>query len=39
MEDLGVGGRKMSAAEFTAFVQKQVNEWAPEVMASGAKLD
>ena len=39
MEDLGVGGRKMSAAEFTAFVQKQVAEWAPAVRASGAKLD
>ncbi len=39
MEDLGVGGRKMSVVEFTAFVQNQVNEWAPAVKASGAKLD
>jgi len=39
LEDLGVGGRKMSVAEFTAFVQKQVTEWAPAVKSSGAKLD
>ena len=39
LEDLGVGGRKMSPAEFTAFVQKQVSEWAPAVKASGAKLN
>jgi tripartite-type tricarboxylate transporter receptor subunit TctC len=39
LEDLGVGGRKMSPADFTAFVQKQVAEWAPAVKASGAKLD
>jgi tripartite-type tricarboxylate transporter receptor subunit TctC len=39
LEDLGVGGRRMTPAEFTAFVQKQVAEWAPAVKASGAKLD
>jgi len=39
LEDLGVYGRSMSAAEFTAFVQNQVNEWAGPVKASGAKLN
>lgn len=39
MENLGVGGRKMSVVKFTAFVQNQVNEWAPAVRASGVKLD
>ena len=39
LEDLGVAGRKMSPAEFTAFVQNQVNEWAAPVKASGAKLN
>jgi len=39
LEDLGVAGRRMSPAEFTAFVQNQVNEWAGPVKASGAKLN
>ena len=39
LEELGVAGRKMSPAEFTAFVQNQVNEWTGPVKASGAKLN
>jgi len=39
LEDLGVYGRPMSSAEFSAFVQNQVNEWAAPVKASGAKLN
>lgn len=39
LEDLGVYGRKMSVAEFNAFVAKQVADWAPLVKASGAKLN
>lgn len=39
LDDLGVAGRKMSAAEFTAFVKNQVSEWAAPVKASGAKLN
>jgi tripartite-type tricarboxylate transporter receptor subunit TctC len=39
LEDLGVAGRRMSPAEFTAFVQNQVNEWSGPVKASGAKLN
>ena len=39
LEELGVAGRKMSAAEFTAFVQNQVNDWQGPVRASGAKLN
>ena len=39
LEDLGVAGRKMSPAEFTAFVKNQVNEWTAPVKASGAKLN
>lgn len=39
LEELGVYGRKMSSAEFNAFVSKQVTEWAPLVKASGAKLN
>lgn len=39
MEDLGVHGKAMSSAEFTAFVEKQVNEWAGPVKASGATLN
>jgi tripartite-type tricarboxylate transporter receptor subunit TctC len=38
-EDLGIAVRKMSPEEFTAFVQKQVADWAPAVKASGAKLN
>jgi len=39
LDDLGVAGRRMSPAEFTAFVQNQVNEWTAPVKASGAKLN
>ena len=39
LEELGIAGRKMSPAEFTAFVQNQVNEWTGPVKASGAKLN
>ena len=39
LDDLGVAGRKMSPAEFTAFVKNQVGEWAAPVKASGAKLN
>ena len=39
MEDLGVHGKSMSPAEFTAFVSKQVAEWAGPVKASGATLN
>jgi tripartite-type tricarboxylate transporter receptor subunit TctC len=39
LEDLGVYGRKMSSAEFNAFVAKQVSDWAPLVKSSGAKLN
>jgi tripartite-type tricarboxylate transporter receptor subunit TctC len=39
LEDLGVAGRKMSPAEFTAFVRNQVSEWTAPVKASGAKLN
>lgn len=39
LEELGIAGRRMSPAEFTAFVQNQVNEWAGPVRASGAKLN
>jgi tripartite-type tricarboxylate transporter receptor subunit TctC len=39
LEELGVAGRKMSPAEFAAFVSNQVSEWAGPVKASGAKLN
>ncbi len=39
LEDLGVAGRRMSPAEFSAFVQNQVNDWQGPVRASGAKLN
>ncbi len=39
LEDLGVYGRAMSSAEFTAFVRNQVDEWQGPVRASGAKLN
>lgn len=38
-DELGIATRAMTAAEFQAFVQKQVSEWAPAVKASGAKLN
>ncbi len=39
LEELGVGGQRMSPAEFGKFVQDQVTDWAPAVRASGAKLN
>jgi len=39
LSDLGLTVRKMSQAEFTAFVQQQVQGWAEPVKASGAKLN
>ena len=39
MGELGLTVRKMSTAEFQAFVQDQINGWAPAVKASGAKLN
>ncbi|WP_342128431.1 Bug family tripartite tricarboxylate transporter substrate binding protein [Hydrogenophaga sp. OTU3427] len=39
LDDLGVTPEKMSAAEFTDFVTRQVADWAPAVKASGAKLN
>jgi tripartite-type tricarboxylate transporter receptor subunit TctC len=36
--ETGVESGRMSPAEFTAFVEKQVATWAPAVKASGAKL-
>ena len=39
LDDLAVAGRKMSPAEFTAFIQDQVNDWQGPVRASGAKLN
>jgi tripartite-type tricarboxylate transporter receptor subunit TctC len=39
MGELGLTVRKMSSAEFQAFVQDQINGWAPAVKASGAKLN
>jgi tripartite-type tricarboxylate transporter receptor subunit TctC len=39
LEELGVQGRPMSPAEFTKFVENQVNDWAGPVKASGATLN
>ena len=39
LADLGVAVEKMTSAEFTKFVSDQVTEWAPEVKASGARLN
>jgi len=39
LDELGVSIRPMSPTEFTAFVGKQVADWAPAVKASGAKLN
>ena len=39
LDDLAVAGRRMTPAEFTAFVQNQVNDWQGPVRASGAKLN
>jgi tripartite-type tricarboxylate transporter receptor subunit TctC len=38
-DELGIAVRTMTPEEFTAFVQRQVSEWAPAVKASGAKLN
>jgi len=37
--ELGLTVRKMSQAEFAAFVQNQIRGWEPAVKASGAKLN
>jgi tripartite-type tricarboxylate transporter receptor subunit TctC len=39
LADLGVEPEAMSTAQFTQFVTDQVNEWAPAVKASGARLN
>ena len=39
LNDLGLTVRKMSQAEFSDFVEKQVQGWAEPVKASGAKLN
>jgi tripartite-type tricarboxylate transporter receptor subunit TctC len=39
LAELGLTVRKMSQAEFSTFVQNQINGWAPAVKASGAKLN
>ncbi len=36
-EELGITTVKMSAAEFAAFVSKQVNDWAPAIKAADVK--
>ena len=39
LEELGMTVSKMTAAEFSGYVQKQVTEFAPAVKGSGAKLN
>lgn len=39
LAEFGVAMRKMSTAEFSDFVGKQVADWAPAVKASGATLN
>lgn len=39
MEDMGIAMKRMTQAEFTAFVAKQVAECGPAVKASGATLN
>jgi tripartite-type tricarboxylate transporter receptor subunit TctC len=39
LADLGVAGKEMTPAEFTAFVANQVKEWLQPVKDSGAKLN
>jgi tripartite-type tricarboxylate transporter receptor subunit TctC len=39
LADLGVQGKDMAPAEFTAFVANQVREWQQPVKDSGAKLN
>jgi tripartite-type tricarboxylate transporter receptor subunit TctC len=36
-EELGVTPQKMSSAEFTAFITKQVNDWQPAIKAADVK--
>ena len=38
-EDAGIDSRRMTIDEFSAFVTRQVTDWAPAVKASGAKLN
>ena len=39
LEELGMSVSKMTAVEFSGYVQKQVTEFAPAVKGSGAKLN
>jgi tripartite-type tricarboxylate transporter receptor subunit TctC len=39
LAELGMTARKMSTADFSAFVADQVRAWEPAVKASGAKLN
>ena len=39
LNELGLAVRKMSQADFSAFVQNQIRGWEPTVRASGAKLN
>jgi tripartite-type tricarboxylate transporter receptor subunit TctC len=39
LEEFGFVSGKMSPAEFTAFVTKQIADFQPAVKASGAKLN
>jgi tripartite-type tricarboxylate transporter receptor subunit TctC len=39
LSDLGVESEPMTSVQFTRFVTDQVNEWAPAVKASGARLN
>ncbi len=39
LSELGVESEAMTSAQFTRFVADQVNEWAPAVKASGARLN
>jgi tripartite-type tricarboxylate transporter receptor subunit TctC len=38
-EETGIDTRRMGIDEFSAFVSKQVADWAPAVKASGARLN
>lgn len=38
-DDMGIAARRMTQAEFTAFVTRQVADWGPAVKASGATLN
>jgi tripartite-type tricarboxylate transporter receptor subunit TctC len=39
LDDLGIASQKMTQAEFSDFVARQVTEWAPAVKATGARLN